>query len=70
MLRFWATGAGGADCEDPETLTSATALYESEADAEATWWAAPLAEGETFVKVNDTAARLVRVFASALPLGR
>lgn len=69
-VRFWASGVDGADCDDPTTLTSASALYESDADTDADWWAAPLAEGLSFLKVNNTAARIGRVVAYAETRGR
>lgn len=59
---FWATGAGGADCADPTTLTLANALYDGVADPSAAGiWSVPLGDGVDFVKTNNGTVRLGRV---------
>lgn len=60
---FWASGANGADCADPETLRLENALYDSTTDeVSGSIWNAPLStEGLDFVKTNAATVSLGRV---------
>ncbi len=60
---FWATGAGGADCEDWSTLTAANARYDSSTDAAsgAIWNALFEDTLVDYVKTNNATVSVGRV---------
>lgn len=55
-VRFWATGANGADCEDFASLTPERALYDGASSSDA-FWTAPLGEpGYDLIKISGSTA--------------
>lgn len=67
---FWATGAKGADCAVPSTLTLARALYDSSTDATTgAMWNAPFVLGKmNFIKTNNASSTLGTVTVSSEPV--
>jgi hypothetical protein len=57
---FWATGAKGADCAAPATLTLTSALYDSSTDAATgSIWSAPFALGKlNFITTNNATSTI------------
>lgn len=66
---FWATGAKGADCAVPSTLTLDHALYDSTTDPDtASIWSAPFIDGKlNFVKASNANVTIGNVVVSAEP---
>lgn len=54
QVRFWASGAGGADCEDVGTLTVANALYDSETSGDDFWDSALGLAGSAYLKISGS----------------
>ncbi|MFK7991379.1 MAG: hypothetical protein AB8I08_35510 [Sandaracinaceae bacterium] len=65
---FWASGAGGADCDDRSTLTLENALYDSETDpAFAAIWDGLIGTDNVFIKTNNGTVQLTGVTVTAEP---
>jgi hypothetical protein len=67
---FWATGAKGADCAVPSTLTLARALYDSSTDtATGAMWNAPFVTGKlNFIKTNNASSTIGAITVSSEPV--